>query len=580
MLLADPAASRAVLIGVHTFERLPALPAVANNLRRLREILTEPGLWGLSDEHCTVIEQPQQPSDVLDPVRTAADEVRDTLFVYYAGHGLTDPRATDRTDKLCLSLAKSDIGRYWDSVRYRDLRGVLMDARRAPRKVVVLDCCFSGQAAEAMGPGDLGEEIGIHGAYVLTSAGASAESKAFTGEKFTAFTGEFLSLLENGVPDGPELLTLDTLYAHVRRATLHKGLPEPRRATTNTANDLALVRNRAYAAVPPQIARERRVAAMLDELVQYFGGEFGREFDGERGASPGPAALPAAAGHDLARSAARLAGLLQRPPSPAGPEHARAARAFAALLDRRRAEDAEAEARRLARDADAEARRLAWEAEAAARLLDWEARNGPAVPAPPGEGATAEAVRRAYGARVEGLWLRSAAHPPVARLARGMGCTHGTADDILEGRRFPDWRQLSALLTACGIEPRTELDHWSSAKRALKARRRVRPPAARPAPVPSTPQARRLADALRGLLGLLRMSGQRYALTHGLEPETVLGHCYGVTVPSWQFVAQMLEHVRQVRGCTPFGREEELRALHDAALRAEGASGAWRAQGS
>ena len=171
MPLADPGTSRAVLIGTHTFARLDPLPAVANNLRRLSEKLTDPALWGLPPAHCTVVEQPAHPGDVLDAVRAAAEEARDTLLVHYAGHGLIDPRASERADKLCLSLPSSHPSRLYDSVRYRDLRGLLLDARGALRKVVVLDCCFSGQAAVAMGPGDLADGAGIHGAYVLASAG-------------------------------------------------------------------------------------------------------------------------------------------------------------------------------------------------------------------------------------------------------------------------------------------------------------------------------------------------------------------------------------------------------------------------
>ncbi|WP_338137789.1 caspase family protein [Streptomyces anulatus] len=95
-LLSDPERSEAVLIGVHDYTTLENLPAVAQNLEGLRAALTDPEVWGLPDTACTVISQPRSIGDVLDIVREKARRAEDTLLVYYAGHGLTDPH----TDEL------------------------------------------------------------------------------------------------------------------------------------------------------------------------------------------------------------------------------------------------------------------------------------------------------------------------------------------------------------------------------------------------------------------------------------------------------------------------------------------------
>ncbi|MER8154446.1 caspase family protein [Streptomyces sp. NPDC094472] len=247
MRLPDPATSRAVLIGVHAFDHLDDLAPVENNINRLYDALTDPELWGLPKEHCWKILQPRYGQEVIDALGQAADEASDTLFVYYAGHGLIDTQATDASDRLCLALPAADqeARLHW-ALRYKGVREKVQQPRRARRKVVVLDCCYSGQAAVAMGPTDLKDEAEIEGAYVLASSGANALSYSREGAELTDFTGELLALVEGGVTGGPELLTVEDLYQGIRRAAAHKGLAKPHKLATDQADRVALVRNRAW----------------------------------------------------------------------------------------------------------------------------------------------------------------------------------------------------------------------------------------------------------------------------------------------------------------------------------------------
>ncbi|GAA0992255.1 MULTISPECIES: caspase, EACC1-associated type [Streptomyces violaceusniger group] len=268
--LPDPATSRAVLIGVHAFEHLKDLPAVENNINRLYDALTDPELWGLPKEHCRKILQPRYGQEVIDALGQAADEARDTLFVYYAGHGLLNERATDASDRLCLALTEADHeDRLHWALRYQEVRDKVQQPRRARRKVVVLDCCFSGQAAVAMGPSDLHDEAEIEGAYVLTSSGANAPSYAREGAELTDFTGELLALVEGGVAGGPELLTVEDLYQGVRRAAAHKGLAKPHKLATDQADRVALVRNRRWVPELPPASPAAEGAAPAGRLSRY-----------------------------------------------------------------------------------------------------------------------------------------------------------------------------------------------------------------------------------------------------------------------------------------------------------------------
>ncbi|NXY98879.1 caspase family protein [Streptomyces sp. BR123] len=251
MPLPDPAASRAVLIGVGRYRSLPELPHVARNLADLRTLLTGPASWNLPETHCTVLAEPSSQEEVLDAIRAAAAQATDTLLVYFAGHGLVD---TD-TDELFLGLPNARTGYAYTGIEYRHLRPAVL---RAPslRRVVVLDCCYSGLAANAMSGGaDLASHAKVEGVCLLAAAHAIA--RAEEGERNTAFTGELLRVLDHGVADGPALIDLNTLYEQARARLVARGLPEPQKSDLNTAGSLGVARNPAYR---PDLAKPERAA--------------------------------------------------------------------------------------------------------------------------------------------------------------------------------------------------------------------------------------------------------------------------------------------------------------------------------
>src|SRR5690606_14386769 len=143
MGLPDPDRTRVVLIGADEYRNFPGLPAVRNNLARLAELFTAPHAGGLPAGHCVTVRNPADRDDVLDAVCRAASEATDTLVVYFAGHGMRSPDGS-----LYLALGHSEQGRrFYKSVAFSDLRTEVLEGA-APRKVVILDCCYSGAALE------------------------------------------------------------------------------------------------------------------------------------------------------------------------------------------------------------------------------------------------------------------------------------------------------------------------------------------------------------------------------------------------------------------------------------------------
>jgi hypothetical protein len=240
--LPDPLASRAVLIGTDSYRDMEHLPAVARNLDRLSGLLVSPDLWGLPPENCAVLRNPGSPAEVLDLIHEAAAAARDTLVVYYAGHGLCDPD----TDDLYLSLPESGMSRLYSAVRFDDVRRELVNARGAASKVVILDCCYSGRAMAGgmSGPAEMADQARIEGTYLMTASADTVKAQAPVGEEFTAFTGELLGVLDQGLPDGPDLLNLETLFWHVRKELVAKRRPVPQQRAGNDGGMIVLGRNR------------------------------------------------------------------------------------------------------------------------------------------------------------------------------------------------------------------------------------------------------------------------------------------------------------------------------------------------
>ncbi|MEU4431971.1 caspase, EACC1-associated type [Nocardia rhamnosiphila] len=231
----DRSGSRALLIGVahYTHPDIPDIPAATTNLTDLRRVLTAEKGGGFATEHCTLLTDPDHSTQIGAAISTAAHEAGEVLLVYFTGHGLLDRRG-----RLHLALSSSDpafsqVG--WTSVPFTMLREEILDSP-ARARILILDCCFSGRAFEAMS-GDAGLVAGqteIRGTYTIVSSAANETSYAPAGHRNTAFTAALLAAA--GTPG----LALDELYRETDRRLHRDGHPRPRRRSIDIAGDLRL----------------------------------------------------------------------------------------------------------------------------------------------------------------------------------------------------------------------------------------------------------------------------------------------------------------------------------------------------
>jgi Caspase domain len=273
--LADPGQSRAVLVGVSSYQHLEALNAVANNLTDLADELTAENVWGLPADNCVVVLDPKTAAEMLDPLVVAAQAATDTLLFYFAGHGLTPPTGSN----LHLALPGSIRKRMYTAVSYDHVREAMLTSR-ASRRVAILDCCYSGLALGQMGDPTVAlvNEASAAGTFVLAAAAENRTAQAPAGWRNTAFTAELLETIRHGIPAEGPLLDLNSIYLHLDRSLGAKNLPVPQARDRNTGGRVTLFRNQAYrppapAAFPEDLAAhlESRYPAVRIGAVHELG---------------------------------------------------------------------------------------------------------------------------------------------------------------------------------------------------------------------------------------------------------------------------------------------------------------------
>ena len=149
--------------------------------------------------------------------------------------------------ELHLALVESDPRRICTAVQYSHIRDVLLESQAA-RRIVILDCCYSGRALGQMAAdaSAVVNEASAEGTYVLAASAENKAALAPPGLCYTAFTGELLSVIRNGIPGHGPLLDLESIYRRLIVVMKEKGFPRPQKRDRNTAGALTLIRNQAF----------------------------------------------------------------------------------------------------------------------------------------------------------------------------------------------------------------------------------------------------------------------------------------------------------------------------------------------
>ena len=238
----------ALLIGVGKFSNdFHPIPPVKGNIEDLFRLLTDKKHIGLPRENVLVSFNESHVEIQKQLLQASRRPDVHTLIVYYAGHG-------HRSDVKKLSLIAADTEKIGDEViggiDFDFVSNKVMKSSSAKQKILILDTCHSGLATQ--GVDDLTQNFDVKGSYILSSSPADDVSYFEKNARHTYFTGALLDVLETGVDNTNDMLTLEDIYDYSKDVLIEKKFPIP-----NAKNELNIPPSSFFIARNPSFSSDK-----------------------------------------------------------------------------------------------------------------------------------------------------------------------------------------------------------------------------------------------------------------------------------------------------------------------------------
>lgn len=229
-------------------EKLPPLKQVVENVERLSRTLADPDVVGLTTEDIIQVVDYEHASEIADIIARAGKSAKDTFVVYYAGHGL---RGDEKEDLYLCSTSTTDKNRKYNGLPISAVRAAIVDSP-AQNRILILDCCFAGAGLPgAMSLDDVSttveHNLDIQGTYGVAAVPANRKAQAPPDELVTAFTGEIIDVLENGIKDKPKVLSIGDIFSQVRQNFHERAKEVPLPYSLGDTEKFRFARNRFFA---------------------------------------------------------------------------------------------------------------------------------------------------------------------------------------------------------------------------------------------------------------------------------------------------------------------------------------------
>ncbi|MDU9048465.1 MAG: DUF1566 domain-containing protein [Candidatus Electrothrix sp. Rat3] len=171
-----------------------------------------------------------------DKIRPALNSVLvnaekdDLILIYFSGHG-----KLNRLGHLCLATANTDCKALEaTSVRAATIKSYF-DLSYSRKKILLLDCCFSGAAGEEFAPtkggidGELRSISQGEGTFIMTASSSVQTAVEKEGDQYGLFTKHLVQGIRSGEADKNEdgFVDMQELYDYVHAKVREEGAQEP-----------------------------------------------------------------------------------------------------------------------------------------------------------------------------------------------------------------------------------------------------------------------------------------------------------------------------------------------------------------
>jgi uncharacterized caspase-like protein len=286
-------ARRAVIIGIDDYSDpdITTLTGACNDAREIHERLTQSGDFKVEDHHF-LLNTKASTSNIRQAISDLLWKTEESEFslLYFSGHGLTDAYGNG-------FIAPHDMIRNHPlvcGIKMQELRELMLDTKHKQTVLLILDCCYSGIAADgdkAVGsvPGNAIEkclepldqsEYSGSGRLIFTSAGSAERSREVAlcqhrlGRQAPHPHGAFSFRILEGLDGQASLKSHDiTLGSLIRCVTGSlSGIDRPKLygSAATSLDTIFLCRASKQAQLERQVAEVRRLLSNEDDLFNLF----------------------------------------------------------------------------------------------------------------------------------------------------------------------------------------------------------------------------------------------------------------------------------------------------------------------
>ena len=109
--------------------------------------------------------------------------------------------------------------RAYNGLKITELKAAMAESP-AGKRILILDCCYSGRGIEGAmgGPGEeIKAAIELKGTYSIAAVPRDHKALAPEGAQLTKFTGTLVSILERGIAVDADVLTISDLFGALKK---------------------------------------------------------------------------------------------------------------------------------------------------------------------------------------------------------------------------------------------------------------------------------------------------------------------------------------------------------------------------
>jgi hypothetical protein len=199
---------RALMVGIDEYQRMPRLAGCVNDVRALQPLLktNSDGSPNFACETHVVPDGYVGRRQLLESLEKLLRPGADVALFYFAGHG-----ASERNDVVLVAQdgASPDLG-----VAMSQVLGAVQESK-VPEVILMLDCCFSGNAGQLP---QIGSNVATirDGVSILTASRGDQTAAESTGRGF--FSSGLCAALEGGAADVLGEVDIASIFAYISKS--------------------------------------------------------------------------------------------------------------------------------------------------------------------------------------------------------------------------------------------------------------------------------------------------------------------------------------------------------------------------